>query len=213
MSDKSACMEPSHPLRHAGHHAHRSKLPSRSFVHLLHVSARLVYRTSRDDRSRRNKPFGLKCCCLSFLFVPPVRAWCVDGPRSRFPKGGHRSSRGRRQVVSSRSSPPRFFEAHPDSRFAKGSQPDVKSKSTPESKVARLKGALKVMGEARTVLEEALNEDCPDAPLKVALEQARGQARLRPVNECLAFHRVCPDCQNEGRTTSSVGQDVPGGEC
>ena len=30
-----------------------------------------------------------------------------------------------------------------------------------------------------------MSEDCPDAPLKVALEQARVQARLRPVDECL----------------------------
>ena len=49
------------------------------------------------------------------------------------------------------------------------------------ARVTRLKAALQLLGE-----------DTPDAaPLKVALEQARGQARLRPVGErvdsCLQF--------------------------
>ena len=63
----------------------------------------------------QKKSFSLKfkvCCRICFLFVhPPVLAWCdVDGLRSRFPKGGrrssvaavHRQSSGLQQIVAAK---------------------------------------------------------------------------------------------------------------
>ena len=77
------------------------------------------------------------------------------------------------------------------------------------ARVTRLEAALQLLGEDSLVA----------APLKVALEQARGQARLRPVGErldsCLHFiervKKQIAKAQGQ-RTTSSVRQDVPGGE-
>ena len=182
---------------------------------------------ARDLRWLLQREVSVKICF--FLFVSQ-RAWCdVDGLRSRSPKGGRRSSvagvhqlsSGLQQIVAAK----KLRSASRQPLRPKGrSQPDVKSKCFPLSKVGRLEAALKVLGEeqseARAVLEEALRKARAEGPNRstpqdriaeasarvtrleaalqllgedslVALEQARGQARLRPVGErldsCLQF--------------------------
>ena len=126
---------------------------------------------------------SLECCKICFL-CHPVRTYCDVGLRSRFPQCGRRSpwppstssKVGLHQIVAAKilaSRQPLATGSFTAGRLTVSKQPT----------------------RGRTVLEEPLEgqsrrQDGDAAPLKVALEQARGQARFRPVGERLDLQLV-----------------------
>ena len=129
---------------------------------------------------------GLLQDLFSFVY-PPVRAWCdVDGLRSRFPKAWTQIIRGRRpQAVKWPPADRRRQDSskpNPSAASPKGPS-DVKSTSTPESKVGRLEAALKVreeeQSEARTALEEALRKAKAEGPRCSTPQDRMAEARTR----------------------------------
>ena len=164
----------------------RSSLTPMSTQHLSHTC----------QTQKKNFSLKFKVCCKICFFCLSSSACMVrrGWTRIEVPEGWTQIIRGRRpQAVKWPPAVRRRQDSskpNPSAASPKGpSRPDVKSTSTPESKVGRRESALKVreeeQSEARTALEEALRKAKAEGP-RCSTPQDRMAAASAPVTRLKA---------------------------